>query len=268
MRISSDNWYPRGTRPSYYPEPGQLLAYDHAVYRVIEVRVKPDDQWPEGLREQLAGRRQSVRLAYAPYNVVVRPVRVTGNDPTARNHDMHLSKPGGRMVAWDIYPNEHYPICGACLEPLPCRHEHARHVAEQQMQQLSRYEDAGVCPSCRELVTTRQKSLTFSENLEIPGGPPVTFHIGRRGCRYSAGEYEKRWVAADPERRKATLSCPGHVTNHNDGTYDCTQLAECPGPLAFHPSYSVCRCPDCHARGGFGCTPAPNAALNVRQAGL
>lgn len=118
--------------------------------------------------------------------------------------------------------------------------------------------------ACAEPVTARQKCLSFSENLEVPGGPPVTFHLRSR-CNYSAVKYEQRWVAADPNRRRPTLSCPGHVTNHNDGTYDCTQLGDCPGPQARHPSYRMCRCPDCHARPwtwGRGCSPDPKATLN------
>jgi hypothetical protein len=48
--------------------------------------------------------------------------------------------------------------------------------------------------------------------------------------------------------------CSGHVTNHNDGTYECTNQA-CPGPLADHRSYTCCKCPECHRRGRFGCIP-------------
>lgn len=77
--------------------------------------------------------------------------------------------------------------------------------------------------------------------------------------------YEKRWVAADPNRRRTALSCAGHLTNHNDGTYDCTQLADCPGPEVPHPAYTRCSCPDCHARPwtqGSGCLPDPRARRN------
>lgn len=238
--VSGYRWYPSGTRHKRRPDVGDLVPYEHAVWRVVEVRDRDDEE--------------------RPYAVTLRPVEETRDDPRARDSDLHLSI--HRYYSWDVYPDEHYPICACCYEPLPCRYKVAERAGEAALKKMGRYETAGVCPACEEPVTGRQKSLTFSENLEVLGGPSVTFHVGRRGCSYTAGEYEKRWVAADPERRRASLTCRGRVTNHNDGTYDCTELAECPGPSARHDVYTTCSCPDCHARGVFDCHPSPSAIRN------
>lgn len=263
MMINLDlpyQWYPRGTQRLYYeaPEPGSLIALAHAVWRVIEVNDIPAEQWTEEQGEAVSTRGAH----YRPYVIVIRPANVTSGDPRDRDHDIHLQACG---ATWDVYPDEHYPVCASCAEPLPCREQMAAQVAEKSAKWMDRFSVAGVCPACQEPITSRQKSLTFSENLEIPGGPPVTYHAGRAGCRYSAMAYEKRWVAADPNRRRTTLSCAGHVINHNDGTYECSELVECRGPRAHHPSYSKCRCPDCRARGSFGCHPGPDAQLLRRD---
>lgn len=257
---SGDRWYPSGTQSRYRPpEVGQYIAWQHAVWRVVEIRPLPDDRWSDHDRQALARYKREYRDRALPVHVVVRPADL-GDDIKDRNHDKHLRHRDG--VTWYVYDDEHYPVCARCREPLPCREKFGERVAGEAMARMARYETAGVCPSCGEVVTARQKSLTFPENLRIPGGPPVTYHVGRYGCRHSAAEYEKAWVAAEPNRRRATLSCPGHVTNHGDGTYDCTELNECPGAFAIHRGYSACRCPDCHVNGFPGCMPKPNARRN------
>jgi hypothetical protein len=141
----------------------------------------------------------------------------------------------------------------------------ARQVAEKSAKNMARFETPGVCPACSEPVSARQKSITFDGNVEIPGGAPVTYHVGRGGCRGEAARYEERWVQADPDGRRTSLTCPGRVINHNDGTYECSELTECRGPTANHHWYTRCRCPDCHARGGFDCRPAADAELLRRD---
>jgi hypothetical protein len=244
------------------PEVGDVVAFDHRAWQVIQIRDLPPEHWTD--RDRFYARSP----AHKPKAVQLRPMRLVNHpDPVkACSEDRHV----GSLRVWDwyVYPDpEHYPVCACCSEPMPCRAEEARRTAEAAVQKMDRFEVANVCPACREPVTGRQKALTFSENLEVPGGPPVTFHL-RGKCRYSAAEYEKRWVAADPNRRRHTLSCPGRLTNHNDGTYDCTELGDCPGPSPRHVSYTMCRCPDCHARPwvwGRGCTPDPTAVRNAGE---
>ena len=229
-------WYPSGTQSTYgMPKVGALIAFEHAVYRIMEIRDRPGNE-------------------ERPKVVVMRPVGISDDDLKARDHDLHGSC--GARANFHVYPSEHYPICAKCHEPLPCREQMVKRVTEASIKRMGRYEIAGICPWCSEVVTARQQSRTFNENVEVIFGPPVTFHLRNR-CWYGARDYEQRWVAADPENRKAIYSCPGHVTTHSDGTYDCTQLNECPGPQAAHPSYSTCGCPDCHTRGHHGCSLTP-----------
>lgn len=256
-----DHWYPHGARTtSGPPDIGALVAWNHAAWRVVETKPVPETEWTDAQRHEVAVCREDRRWRHIPVTVVVRPVRITSDDPRARDHDIHL-RPRNSYTTWHVYPDEHYPICASCLEPLPCREKSAERIAEREINHMSRYETPGVCPACEEVVSARQKAHTFQQNLHVLGGPPVTFHVGRRGCRYDAAEYERKLIASDSSVPRV-LSCAGHLTNHNDGTYDCTALNECPGPLADHPSYSTCRCPDCHAGGRFGCRPEPTARRN------
>lgn len=236
------------------PAVGDLIPLEHRVYRVVAINPRDEVDWEPGNREALEAYRPEFRYRYIPRIMVLRPL-----GEQTKNRDKHYLLGGrARFYYWDVYPNEHYPVCAQCLEPVPCRDQMAEKVSVQASNQMTRYEVAGVCPACREVVSHRQKRVSWPDNVEIPGGPPVTFHM-RLKCLGSAMEYEKRWVAADPNARRARFSCKGHVTNHNDGTYACTELQDCPGPQARHPSYTVCSCPDCHARGGFGCYPSASA---------
>lgn len=259
-------WFPVGARHVYgCPEVGDVVALDHQAWTVIELHPLPREQWVE--QEQM----YACGGIHTPMAVRLRPMELVNHpDPVkARSKDRHVGSL--RVFYWYVFPDpEHYPVCACCAEPMPCRAEVGRRMAQDAVKDMGRYETAGICPACGEPVTARQKSLTFSENLVVPFGPPVTFHTRRR-CHHQAMTYEQRWAAADPQRRRHTLSCPGRLTNHNDGTYDCSELGDCPGPAAQHTSYTMCRCPDCWARPwvwGRGCHPAPNARLNGRDEGV
>jgi hypothetical protein len=254
----SRRWYANGALPFQKPKLGDVIAHDYAAWRVISLDPWPVEKWSERHREQVEAYGES----YAPVVAVLRPVEITSQDVRARDYDKHFIV--GGSYTWQVYPNEHYPVCATCHGPLPCRERVNEREVDQAVRQMRRHETAGVCPACGEVVTRRQRSLTFSENLEVPLGQPVTFHLRGR-CFYEAGEYEKRWVAADPEHRRCTLTCPGTVTNHSDNTYDCTQLDECPGPRARHDSATMCRCPGCWTRANgrwWGCYPGPNDIRN------
>lgn len=233
-----------------------MIAFDHAAWRVISAETRPDDLVEDG--RDLA--------------VVVRPVDVVDDDPRARDHDVHCAASSTRTY-WHVYPDEHYAVCAACREPMPCRDKMAETEAARAAEEFERYSDPSVCPACTQTVTPRQRSRTFDENVRIPGGPPVTFHVGRWQCLNSAARYEHAWAAADPSSRRLEQSCPGQVTNHADGTYECHLWSvtrpgntdepnpSCPGPSAFHAGYQVCSDAVCHRGGSFGCHPAPTATL-------
>jgi hypothetical protein len=211
-------------------EPGTILAYDHAVYRVIERHPKPEDE-------------------VYPWRLILRPIAITGDDPRDRDHDRAIKVVDG----WRCYnfTDEHYPVCAKCQEPLPCREQMAAKESAKAAESLDRYSVAGVCPACDEPVTARQKAITWQENVVNPIGPPVTIHL-RRACWGAAVEYEKRWHAADPEHRPLTMSCPGSIVHHHDGTHDCTEPA-CPGGDAQHPAqvWHYPRYSDCHCVAGI-----------------
>jgi hypothetical protein len=219
-------WYPDGADYKYDLEPGDILAWEHAVYRVQWTEQRPDDE-------------------KYPLRVCIRPIGITGDDVRDRDHDRPLKAPA--HYRWNVFPTEHYPVCAKCQEPLPCREQMAKQIAAREAENLDRYTVAGVCPGCTEPVTDRQKGITWEDNVVVPAGPPVTFHL-RRACWSAAVEYEQRWQAAAPDERCTTLSCRGSVTRHYDGTHDCTE-AKCPGRDAYHPSvsnhypgYTDCRC--------------------------
>jgi prepilin-type processing-associated H-X9-DG protein len=230
-------WFPLGVRIQWKtPEVGALLALSHEVWRLIEVNPIPEDQWTDDERAQ----REKWSVGdWEPQMIVVRPVGVTGEDPRARDHDKHyrLRKQNYR---WDVYPDEHYPVCAQCHEPLPCREQVNQKITTAEILEMGRYEVEGMCPTCQELITTRQKTVTFAENVMVPLGPPVTFHL-RNGCRSGAAKYDRKLVAAHPTR-KPVWFCDGHVENHQNGTYSCTALDACPGIQAEHTHYSVCSC--------------------------
>lgn len=213
----ADHWRQRS------PMVGDLIPFEHAVYRVIEAVDRsegfPDDPKP-------------IRLRVLP--VHIDPATVATGD------DRVLRMSASRKAWWDYYPDEHYPICAKCREPLPCREQMASKIAAESAAHFDRYTMPGVCPGCGEPVTQRQKTVTWEDNAVVPGGPPVTFHM-RRKCRVTAERYERRWVAADPNRRRLALSCDGNLVDHGDGTYECGRGAECSGPQANHTrSYAAC----------------------------
>lgn len=244
-------WNPSGTNRAWTPpEVGSLIALEHAVWRVIEIRYVPEVDWTDLDRRRAADRNAK------PLVVALRPASLVGDDPKLRSRDVHLR--GSTRSRWDVYPGEHYPVCGKCAEPLPCREQMADRMVDAATARMDQYSTSGVCPACSEPITSRQKTITFADNTEIPGGPPVMFHA-RRGCRFSATQYEEKWAAADPEHRRVTMSCPGWITNHGDGTYECSREHDCPGLKARHQSFRRCDCPGCHTRADFDCHPAADA---------
>lgn len=261
--IDGRYWFPLGTQHRYgKPEPGWLVAIRHEAWLIVEVREVPVPEQPEPPRGDPSLPPPIRRVLGQHYAVRVRPARLANHpDPVkARRRDRHLA--ANRTTDWRVFPDpEHYPVCACCGDPMPCRAETGRRMAEQAIAKMGRYDQPGVCPACEQPLTARQKFLTFDDNVEVPAGPPVTFHL-RGKCIGDAAAYERRWAAAAPGRRR-TLSCDGDIVNHNDGTYECTALDACPGAGVAHPaSASMCMCPSCHNRPwtwGRGCHPDPRA---------
>jgi len=167
--------------------------------------------------------------------------------PDLASSDMH-------HIASPRLPNRHvsilpqrYALCSCCGELMPCSHEVEDRTVEAMINRAHRYETAGTCPACGEVVSDRQQSIRFDINLHVPLGPPVTFHR-RQNCFYgSAIGYEK--AVAKAEGVPAKLSCPGSVTRHSlPGASTCTSPT-CPGPDVGHASMDqICLfrpCPEC-----------------------
>ncbi|WP_139179959.1 hypothetical protein [Gordonia westfalica] len=75
-------------------------------------------------------------------------------------------------------------------------------IAEHSGKTFERYGTPGVCPSCQEPVTRRQRVITFERNLYGLG--TVTFHL-REKCRHAAFEYDREVHRDDGEFE---LTCP------------------------------------------------------------
>lgn len=164
------------TKWSVAPPDGLLVVHEDRVFRVVSV-AGPANGDGRGL-----------------WHWTLRPVHHAGPD-------VHFE--GDEARFWRILP-AHHAVCAECLESVPCRRLReqwaATHAARRAKELMSIPE--GACWSCRELITVRQKLVEFpGENLFMPAGPTVTFHIGRMECRRAAMEYQKSWVAADGSRR-------------------------------------------------------------------
>lgn len=190
------------------PEAGAIVVLEYKAWRVIEVR--PHDEHTVG--------------------VIVRPVGAEFDFAT-----FNRSIRAGRLAPWRFLP-EHYVVCAKCGEIPPCREVEAERTAHEAAKTFDRYEMAGVCPACREVVTSRQQQIVFPENHIVPLGPPVTFHL-RNKCLSTAIRYEDRWVALTGGTPR--LSCQGRLTRHADKFVECDSSV-CPGVGARHGSYAVC----------------------------
>lgn len=161
-------WKPWGAqRHDGVPVLGALVADEHRVWQVVDIRALG-----------------------------------AGVDcPSARTHQLVLEARTGeadrRQVqtnsygAWWTYPGR-FPVCSCCGEPPPCRGYLVEVAALAELARMRRFEIGGVCPVCGEPVETGQESVSFQTNLEVPLGPPVSFHLQPSVCRRGASDYERR----------------------------------------------------------------------------
>lgn len=194
-------WRPSGSTVRYSrPEPGQVIAVNRAPFRVVETRElapahwRPEerDAYPHGSADTPADRWS--QHPWGPW------VLVADELPADRRH--HLRVPG-TVTSWHVL-GEHYAVCARCGELHPCRHLTTEAEVARQGEAMDRLMGIGpgCCWECGEPITSRQRRVEFDgENLLLPGGPTVAFHT-RRACQGAARRYERRWVAADPRRRR------------------------------------------------------------------
>lgn len=224
-------WHPHRTNSHYGPPPvGQLIAYEHAVWRVTAVT---DLMLSEADREiwLAAGMPDQDTWRGRPYRVDVQ--FVGGARPAWAEHEEtdlsgHADTPaisgGGRL--WYLYPTSgRWPACSCCGEPMPCRAELEDRDVTESLAQVEKMVTRlpGTCWGCGEPITNRQKSVTYpGDNMDLPGGPAVRFHT-RATCHGVAQRYELRWIAVDPRRERILTypKCGGILIVHADGSSEC-----------------------------------------------
>lgn len=268
-------WFPLGSKPRHVADvqPGTVVAWpwtfarpaggkntgtvlrdDHfAPWRVVAVDEIPEDRWTDSERATIASYSQGFRPRTIPRRVILR--RASAPWPSINTHhtsDVHLKVVNDTLQVFA----DRYPVCSCCGLLVPCRKQWGEDNATDTIAAMDRYSTAGVCPSCQEPVTTRQRTVTFPNNLHVPLGPPVTFHTRRR-CTGGAIGYEDAYVKTHPDWPRLWPKCSGMTTAHVDGTYSCTTgRGVCPGPHARHATQSTCRdrtCPAGCAGRVFGC---------------
>lgn len=160
---------------SVAPPEDRLIVHEDHVYRALSVAPPSNDD------------------GHGQWRWTLRPVHHVGED-----HHFEADRPR----FWRILP-AHHAICAECGEPVPCRRLReqwaAAHAARRARDLMAIPE--GVCWSCREPISTRQKSVTFpGENLMAFVGPPAAFHTGILDCRIAALRYQDEWLKADTTR--------------------------------------------------------------------
>lgn len=232
MRIESGagrDWYPLHTRRCYTrPDEGQLIARQHAVWKVVKVE---DIELTDGDRDVWlnAGMPDLADWRERPYRITVE--WVGGVKPDWAERQDGSRRHGGIDIrarswkTWLVYPDGRWPRCSCCGEPMPCRAELEDEQVSAGLNRIAKLEaiPPGACWACSEPVSTRQKSVSYpGENIDLPGGQTPQFHL-RGKCRPSAHMYEERWVAADPRRERILTwpRCDGALIVHADGSSEC-----------------------------------------------
>lgn len=285
-------WYPLLTDSQNRPGNGQLLAYKHAVWKVVEVedvplseddrelwldRGMPDlDTWP--------GRPYKMTLEWV--GGAEPPWFKEGNSHRRGTVTIPASRYGS--VSWRVYRDGRWPQCSCCGEPMPCRAELQERQVAAGMDRIARLEAVlpGACWACTEPVTSRQDSVTYpGENLDLPGGQEPVFHT-RGKCSGSARRYEEKWVSADPRRERILTwpRCDGILVVHADGSSECASgrdplgqhresQPDCRGHLTHdHGTIRACYVHENYFQNGWekgrcprGCDPANHCGTNVAQ---
>ena len=178
--LTSVGWTPWGAvRRDGLPQVGALVAWAHQVWSVVRVLRTVPPSAPEDIPGV-----STHRVLLQAYTGV----------PGERWEDTHC------YAWWWTYPDGHYPVCQGCGEPSPCREYVAAVTARCEMARMERFECPDRCPGCGAPVRCGEPTVTFPDNVYVPGGPPVTFHAARPDCVAEARCYEQRWLAGDTSR--------------------------------------------------------------------
>ncbi|MGA5009026.1 hypothetical protein ACPCDX_29060 [Streptomyces koyangensis] len=199
-------------------EVGTIVVCERQAWRVLEIREKPEDLWPEDYEQawqtkftrwaehetaRAAGEVTSWRAPLEAWSEPVRaqwfhrPVNVV-----LQQVDKPKSKPRHLLTSvsyeWQVLP-EHYVVCRVCNELPPCRHMETENTVGREMAEADRLMSIprGACLGCGEAITSRMKATRFpGPNLWRPdwGTDTAVFHARRQAeCSNAVWQYEKQW---------------------------------------------------------------------------
>lgn len=228
FRNDSDQWIPREGHSTSVTncKAGDIIAGFHKAFRITAIEEVNVANWPDAFTSTWEAHSRP-----DPETWYFRPLRIIGHweEGDTRSRVKVVSAASGctRLP-------EHYSVCRLCREVPPCKHVHTERIVERELAGLAETMAIlpGCCHACREPVTHRQKTIRFpGPNLirpDLADGTAV-FHA-RQACFGAAFEYDEQWAAAEPGRRRL-LYCEGRRRNHNDGSMECSEGAECPGDV-------------------------------------
>lgn len=227
-------------------EEGDLVGWRYGGWRVIEAKAVPeadiDPEEDQALHAYLAkipeDTRPRVWMNNRPRIVVLRhehgPMILKPGEEHQRLHDGSITihfrskvlKPHSFYVL-----KEPFRVCSCHGHIWPCQEIDQAVVAAHQGRKIDRLmatAQPGVCANCLEVITTRQKTVTFPEPSRwVPGAPGPTFHAGRAVCWRAAEDYERGGRLADDPDVARIASCPGIQFMHERHGMPTDQRLEC-----------------------------------------
>lgn len=192
--------------------PDVIVVWEQQPYRIVEVTERPVDLWDAKYEKKF----QDALEQWDRYPRGERPEKTTWNgrpmafvlqrDGKPKDKPLHLEGPASHT--WDVLP-EHYAVCAACGELVPCRHALAEQQADQEAARADVVMDIppGHCLGCGEYVSPRQQAARFpGPNLWRPDLPEhsAVFHA-RQDCSSAVDRYQLQWEARGNQRRQDSL---------------------------------------------------------------
>jgi len=202
------SWRPLGVSRRYSSRPsvGDVVAIDHRAWEVTHVI----DAIPTAEEEaRLNAYRAEYREKHLPYKVSLKRLHGPRHENENSRAEVGYRVPVGAFGAFPQYKDGRVPLCSCHGHPWPCLEAEQQRYAEAE---LAKAEKAlrvlpGCCPACGEVVTHRQKSITFGgPNVSNPLAEGPTYHLrrkvqtGRGRVRREVGQRRARTqaVATDP----------------------------------------------------------------------
>lgn len=235
-------WHPLGTRDHRgRPNPGQLVAREHGVWRVNRIVPIRAADWTDDDRRRWdrADGTNEEEWRDHPYKVVLTHVGGAKPRTFAEPHtegQVKVPASRARSYLWPTYRDGRWPQCSCCGEPMPCRAEMEERAITASLERVAELEaiHPEACWACKEPIRRRQDYVAYlGDNMLLPGREPPRFHTRRR-CWGSAVRYEQDWITADPRRERILTwpDCPGTLVVHGDGSSECAGgngLPDCAG---------------------------------------